>query len=71
MSEGRTLADGSEAFPASQGMGHVVLGVEARLTDQPDAPRLVELWGRTNAPRNAGVFTGACCGEAMIGYVRQ
>lgn len=58
-------------FPASQGMGHVVFGLSATIREEVADPRRVSLWARTNAPPSAEVFTGGCCGEAMIGFVRE
>jgi hypothetical protein len=65
------LASQRARFPASQGMGHVVLGVEAQIGPEADRAQDAELWVSTDAPPGADVFTGSCCGEGMIGFVRH
>lgn len=70
-SQAGVLASRRARFPASQGMGHVVFGVEAEIGQGARSAQEAELWVSTDAPPEAGVFTGGCCGEGMIGFVRQ
>ena len=56
-------------IPASSGMGHLVLAPQAYDTTSVNEAQHLQLWVKANY--SGTTYTGGCCGDAKIGFVRM
>jgi len=59
----------TNAIPASQGMGHLVLSPE-RVSSYSQGPLSLSLWVGSNTAQTP-IRTGGCCGDGKLGFVLQ